>query len=129
MSTLRAKQSFTAWVRGVDGSVQALPVAEGELMDAGHPVVRGREHLFSKVEDYVLDPGRKRTSRSRDDKPAPSEVLMERATKEPGERRNLPTPKPDKVEPKPAEKPVEKPVSKVQTRPGSLPKGKQDGEV
>lgn len=96
MSTLRAKESFTGYVNG-----QAIPVSAGELFDSGHAVVGGREKLFEKVEDYVLDPGRRRTSVSKDDKPKPSEVLMERATAEPGERRSV-SPKPSQDDDKPA---------------------------
>lgn len=118
MSTLRAKESFTAYVDG-----QAIPVSAGELVDSSNVVVANRESLFDKVEDYVLDPGRKRTQVSRDDKPRPSEVLMERATADPGERRS--------VSPKPSQDKDDKPaVSRTPAKVNApASKEKKDGEV
>ena len=116
MTTLRAKGPFTAYVNG-----QALNVPAGELLDSSHPIVQGREGLFEKVEDFVNSVGRK-TSVSRGDKPRPSEVLMERATAEPGEKRSV-APKPSQDEDKPAVRrtPAKAPVSSSTD--------KKDGEV
>jgi len=116
MTTLRAKGPFTAFVNG-----QALPVPAGELLDSSHPVVQGREELFEKVEDFVNNVGRK-TSVSRDDKPRRSEVLMERATSEPGEKRSV-SPKPSQDEDRPAPR---RTPAKAEA---STAKDKKDGEV
>ncbi len=116
MTTLRAHESFNAYVNG-----QAIAVRAGDLLDSSHIVVSGREKLFSSVEDYVEDPGRKnRRQLAKDGDRGRSDVLIERATADPGERRELPKPKPEADKPKVDEKP------KTATR---TAKGKQDGEV
>lgn len=129
MSTLRAKDSFTAFVGG-----QAINVRAGDLLDSGHVTVKGREKLFESVEDYVENPGRK-TSVTRGQE-SPSHVLMERTSAEPGERRSVDTKtgvKAEKNDEKVDEKKVEDKSSarrspvKMDTSAG--PKGKQDGEV
>lgn len=125
MSTLRAKESFTAYV-GKGDRAQALNVSAGDLLDSGHIAVKGREKLFESVEDYVADPGRK-TSVSRGDENKKSHVLMERATSEPGEKRSVDT----KTG---VDKPAEKSAATARRSPvkiddSDLPKGKKDGEV
>jgi hypothetical protein len=132
MSTLRAKESFTAYVRfgkDKDAPVQAVAVAAGELLDSSHPTVKGREHLFVPVEEYVANPGRK-TWVSKADKPSPSEVLMERATADPDEKRTV-RPTRATVADKAADKAEEKDEKPSPTR--GLRTGdrrpKQDGEV
>jgi hypothetical protein len=127
MSTLRAKESFTAFV-GKGDSVQALNVAAGELLDSGHAVVKGREKLFESVEDYVVDPGRKQTSVTRG-KEKPSHVLMERATSEPGERRSADVKSglaKDDDKDADAKRVAERRSAAAKSTPA---KGKQDGEV
>lgn len=126
MSTLRAKESFTAYV-GNGSAGQALHIAAGELYDSGHVVVAGREKLFESVEDHVADPGRKKTSVSRGDEKKPSHVLMERASAEPGERRSVDTK--TGVQDKPKAAPAAARRSPVKVDDSDLPKGKKDGEV
>lgn len=123
MSTLRAKESFTAFLGG-----QALTVAAGELLSSEHPVVGGRERLFEVVEDYVANPGRRKTSVSRDDEKR-SDVLMERATSEPGERRSVDTKTGVQEKEKPKSAPAAARRSPVKVDESDLPKGKKDGEV
>jgi hypothetical protein len=58
-----AKESF---VTQVDG--ETISVSKGDLVRAGHPLLKGREALFSPAEGYVR-------------------FDVEQATKAPGERR------------------------------------------
>jgi hypothetical protein len=109
MTTLRCKQSFTAFT-----PTGPLSVAAGALLDSTHDLVKGREALFTPVEDFVEHVGRTNKDGHHDG------VLMERATAEPGERRSV-RPKID-----PEEKPVE---TKQPAKPPVARKGKQDGEV
>lgn len=132
MSTLRAKTSFTAYV-GEGSDAQSLSVAAGELIASDNVVVKGREAFFEKVEDVVLDVGRK-TRVKRGEDQGRSEVLMERASADPGERRSVGRPKADdKSEVKPDESKDEKkgePTTRTtRTTSTTGAKGKQDGEV
>lgn len=123
MTTLRAKESFQAFVDSPSG-VQKVTVPAGELLDSGHPTVKGREHLFEAVDDHVASLGRWEQVRKGENR-GRGDVLMERATAEPGERRSV-NPRPD-----PEEKPAApKGVGKAAVKPPTASsKGKQDGEV
>jgi hypothetical protein len=68
----RCRESFTVWTKG-----SPRVVAAGDLVDAGDPVVKGREHLFEDVDAFMA-------SRS---------ARAEQATAAPGERREVSTPR------------------------------------
>lgn len=116
MTTLRANESFTAYDRK-NGEMRSIAV--GALVDSNDSVVKGRESLFTKVDEYVEKYGR------RDRK------TVERASAEPGEKRSIGAPR---VEEKPADKKDEKADDKpaarsLRTTSTTGAKGKQDGEV
>lgn len=76
MPIKRCKASFSVSVNGVPRVITA-----GTLLDTSDPVIKGREALFEDVDTYMSER-------------APQPV--ERATAEPGERRNLTGRKPVK---------------------------------
>jgi hypothetical protein len=112
MTTLRCKEAFMAWVNGEPRTIPA-----GFLVDSRDSVVKGREALFDKVEEYVEKWGRP----DRVEMPK-TESRVEEATAAPGERRSLGRPR---VEAKPDDKPESKPESKPSPRAAA----KKDGEV
>jgi hypothetical protein len=71
MAIKRSKASFAAVVNGVP---QVIPV--GYLVEDGHPVLKGREHLFEDADTHV----------ARRDK------RVEQATAAPGEKRAVSRP-------------------------------------
>lgn len=117
MTTLRANQSFTAYNRKT-GDMR--PVPAGTLVDSSDDVVKGRESLFDKVEDFVEKYGRK-------DRSVVYNKTVERASAEPGERRSVGRPLPPENEKSSDDKgPARRTPTKADT---TGPKGKQDGEV
>lgn len=111
MTTLRCRESFTAWVNGEPRVVPA-----GRLVDSKDEVVKGREALFDKADDFVEKWGRS----DRVEMPKP-ESRVESATAAPGERRSVGRPRVES-KPDPEEKPEVKPA-------GARATGKKDGEV
>lgn len=116
MSTLRANQSFTAYDRKT-GDMRPVPV--GTLVDSSDDVVKGRESLFDKTEDFVEKYGRP-------DRSVTYSRSVERASAEPGERRNVSRPLPPEEKSSDDKGPVRRTPTKADT---TGPKGKQDGEV
>lgn len=122
MKILRVRDSFMYYGDGFQRSFVA-----GDLIDASDPAVKGREELFQPVEDFVME----RSSRPQI---GIRGRVVERASAEPGEKRDV-SPKPDtkvdeKVDDKKDEKADEKPAprsSRTSSTTGA--KGKQDGEV
>lgn len=72
MATLRCKDSFAAFVKGVPRVVSG-----GQLVDSSDPVVKGREKYFEAVDAFME---RRRPQ-------------VEQATAEPGEVRQVSKPK------------------------------------
>lgn len=116
MKILRVRDSFMYYGPGYQRMFCA-----GDLVDSEDPAVKGREQLFQPVEDFV---------QQRRDRPQIGlrGRVVERATAEPGERRNvnpLP-PEPEKSSDKDDKAPARRTPTKADT---TGPKGKQDGEV
>lgn len=84
MAIKRCKASFAASVNGTPHMFKV-----GQLVDAGDPVIRGREGLFEDVETYVS--GREA-------------ARVEQATAEPGAKRSVGRPAPAKKAAAPAKR-------------------------
>lgn len=115
MSTVRCTQSHVRWV-GEGDARTGINIPDWMLLDSNDPLVKGHEHLFVPVEQYVEKVGRRRSGRTQpeDDtlmrkEPAEGEKSetkpVEQATAAPGERRSVGRPR------------------------GSGTAGKKDGEV
>jgi hypothetical protein len=74
----RCKAPFSANVDGVPRAV-----AEGELIQEGDPILKGREHLFEDVQTFMSD----RSGRRVEDATADPAGGVEDASAEPGRRR------------------------------------------
>ena len=78
MAIKRCKAPFSANVDGVPRAV-----AEGELIQEGDPVLKGREHLFEDVDTFMSD----RPGRGVEDAVADPLSGIEDASADPGRRR------------------------------------------
>lgn len=119
MSILRVRDSFLYYGPGYQRMFCA-----GDLVDGSDPAVKGREELFQPVEDFVQEKTDRKQIGLRG-------RTVERASAEPGEKRETPTPKvEEKSEDKAEEKKDEKAAPRSsRTTSTTGAKGKQDGEV
>jgi hypothetical protein len=74
MAVLRVKEPFSVDIKGA-----AFVFSAGQLVDSSHPAVKGREHLFETVDQWM---GRQDVG-----------SRVEQATATPGEKRSVSTKK------------------------------------
>lgn len=90
MKIKRVRESFCYW----DENSQPHDFTAGTIVDiektSGY---KGREHLFEDVEVYVDRVDTAKAASTQADKPKAANKPVEAATSEPGEKRDLSTPK------------------------------------